>query len=71
MANKIDRELERKVAELTGKQVALEFGTRFSEVSAKTGAGVDEVHKVDTLASLVPRPATFSVARRKVTGPGI
>ena len=43
MANKIDRELERKVAELTGKQVALEFGTRFSEVSAKTGAGVDEV----------------------------
>ena len=43
VANKIDRELERKVAELTGKQVALEFGTRFSEVSAKTGVGVDEV----------------------------
>ncbi|XP_064388539.1 ras-related protein Rab-10-like [Halichondria panicea] len=42
LGNKIDKEDERRVPMLSGKQAAEEFGTSFSEVSALAGIGVDE-----------------------------
>ena len=43
LGNKIDLESEGAVATVTGEQTAQEFGTRFAEVSALTGEGVEEV----------------------------
>ena len=43
LGNKIDLESERAVATVTEEQAAQEFGTRFAEVSALTGEGVEEV----------------------------
>ena len=43
LGNKIDKESERAVATVTGEQAAKEFGTKFAEVSALTGDGVEEV----------------------------
>ena len=47
LANKIDRETEREVAMAKGEEAARGFGTKFAEVSALTGEGVEEVRKIE------------------------
>ena len=46
LANKIDRETEREVSMATGEEAARGFGTKFAEVSALTGEGVEEVRRM-------------------------
>ncbi len=43
IANKADRESDRKISTVTGQQAAKELGTRFAEVSALSGEGVEQV----------------------------
>ena len=43
MANKRDRESERRIPKVAGEEASLEHDTKFAEVSALTGAGVEQV----------------------------
>lgn len=46
LANKIDRMTEREVSMVAGEEAARGFGTKFAEVSALTGEGVEEVRRI-------------------------
>lgn len=47
LANKIDRITEREVSMVAGEEAARGFGTKFAEVSALTGEGVEEVRRIE------------------------
>ena len=46
VGNKCDLNEQRKVNEMQGKALALEYGMEFSEVSAKTGYNIDEIFNI-------------------------